>query len=154
MSISTVEELDAVFIDAFSEVISTSTGVALELISSESDPGFFDVTAGINLSGNKQGMLFISAAHDTALTLCSYMTGVMKEDATEEDIIDAMCEFANMTAGNAKLRLGNSEFLFSLSSPFVIEGKEMSITTKRKVHVLSTTFSCNDFSIKMKLILV
>jgi len=151
MGISSVDELSTIFVDSFLEVISTSTGINLDVISSESDTEFSNMTAVICLSGSKPGMLFISADADTAKALCSYMIGVSKDSVTQEDCIDAMCEFANMTAGNAKLRLGNSEFLFTLSSPFIIEGKEMFMTAKKKVHVISTSFGSNELNIKMKL---
>jgi len=152
MGISSVDELSAVFTESFLEVISTSAGIKLDAISSESDTEFCTMTAAICLNGRKPGMLFISANESTAKILCSYMTGVPIEDVTKEDSIDAMCEFANMTAGNAKLRLGNSEFLFTLSPPFILESKEMSITTKKKIHVISTTFGKSDIKIKTKLV--
>ena len=151
MSKISADELGAIFVDSFLEVISTSTGVSLDLISSEYHAEFFDITATINLNGSKSGTLFISADENTATALCSYMTGTAKENVTKEDRYDVMCEFANMTAGNAKLRLGNSEYLFTLSSPFIIDGKEVSITTKKKVRVLSTAFGSNELNIKMKL---
>ena len=150
--ITSYDELSEVFIDSFLEVISTSTGVQLDVISQEIDEHFFDMTATICLSGIKQGILFISADEVSAKDLCSQMTGISKEEVTKDDCFDALCEFANMTAGNAKLRLGNSEFLFTLSSPFIIEGKKMSITTKKKVRVLSTYFGNNEVYIKMKLV--
>ena len=151
MCVSSVDELGAIFIDSFLDVISTSTGIMFDAAAPENDTEFLDMTSVICLNGSKQGMLFISAQDNTAKELCSYMTGISKDEATKEDCIDAMCEFANMTAGSAKLRLGNSEYLFSLSSPFVLEGKEMSITTKKKVHVISTVFRNNELEVKMKL---
>jgi len=151
MSITSVEELSTVFIDSFLEVISTCTGIRFDVKSSEYDTGFSDITSAINLNGSKNGMLFISAEENTAKSLCSYMTGVSKSDVTDEDCFDAMSEFANMTAGNAKLRLGNSDYTFTLSSPFVINGKEMTLTTKKKVRVVSTTFASDDLEIKIKL---
>jgi len=151
MSISSVDELSTIFADSFLEVISTSTGIMLDVVSSENDFEFFNMTSVICLNGSKQGMLFVSAKDSIAKILCSRMTGISEDDVTDEDCIDAMCEFANMTAGNAKLRLGNSEYLFTLSSPFIIEGNEMSITTKKKVRVISKTFGNGELEVKMKL---
>jgi len=152
MSVVSFDELVVVFIDAFTEVISTSTGVKLDVISSSNESSLEDYNGVISLSGSKPGMLFISAGYDDSVILCSKMTGVLKEEITKDDIIDTLCEFANMTAGNTKLRLGNSEYMYTLSSPFFLEGKDISIITKKKVRVVSTVFGNDAVTIKMKLV--
>jgi len=134
------------------EVVSTSTGVKFDVVSSACEYDFFEMTSAICLNGSKPGMLFVSADYSTTSVLCSSMTGVPIEEVTKEDCVDALCEFVNMTAGNAKLRLGNSEYLFTLTSPFVLEGKDMTIFTKKKVHVLSTVFASDDLTLKMKVV--
>ena len=151
-TILSVDELAAIFIDAFQEVISTSTGIQLDTLSSGNDNEFYELTGIMNLNSNVPGILFISVSHATAQALCSYMTGVSKDEISKDDYIDALCEIANMTAGNAKLRLGNSGYLFTLSSPFVIEGSQMSIFTKKKVRVISTSFGKDELSAKMKIV--
>ena len=151
-TVLSVDELAAVFVDAFADVISTSTGVSLDILSSGNDTDFYELTGVINLNSNVQGMLFISVSHATAQALCASMTGVTKDEVSKDDYIDALCEIANMTAGNAKLRLGNSGYLFSISSPFVIEGNQKSIFTKKKVHVISASFDKDELSAKMKIV--
>ena len=80
------------------------------------------------------------------------MTGLPENEITGTDVGDAVCEVANMTAGGAKLRLSGGDYAFTLSSPCVITGKEMSIGVKNKAPFASVTLGDGEISVRLKLI--
>ena len=144
--------LGDIFSEALAEIIATVTSIYLENVRSEKDVGFEEITGVMCLCGKKNKMIFISANESDMRVLCSYMIGVPKAGVTKDDIEDALCEFVNMTAGSAKLRLVDTEYTFDLSPPFVIKGKDMSIVTKAKTHIISRTLSHGEISVKLKVI--
>lgn len=152
MNISSADELGSVFADVTAEVVSTISGISLDVLSSESDDDFDEMIGLMNLNGKKSGMLFISAKEADIRVLCSFMMGVPKDEVTKDDVHDALCELVNMTAGNAKLRLSGTDYIFNLSSPFVISGKDMSIITKKRTCVVSQTLGNDAISVKIKVV--
>jgi len=146
------DNLGLIFTDALAEVIGTVTGVYLHNEPSEADACFDEITGVMRLCGKKGGVLFISANEPDIRVLCSLMTGLQEEEATKSDIEDALCEFVNMTAGSAKLRLSDPDYAFTLSSPFVIRGKDITITTKNKTPVLSGVLGNGEISVKLKFV--
>ena len=144
--------IGSIFTQALLEIISKVTGFSLDVISAERDGGFDEFAAFMSLNGLKSGVLFISAGETSLRTLCSYMVGTPEKDITKEDIEDVLCEFVNMTAGNAKLRLDDTEYMYTLSSPHVISGREMSIAAKNRVNIISKTLRSGDVSVKLKVI--
>jgi len=148
----TIDDLSVIFSDALAEVVATVTGVDLQCVLSEEDDGFEEITGVMSLCSKKGGILFISAKEPDIRVLCSYMIGVPQEKVTGGDIEDALCEFVNMTAGSAKLRLSDPDYMITLSSPFVIKGKDVTIATKTKTHVISRTLRNEEISLKLKFI--
>ena len=146
------DTLGMIFSDALAEVVATATSVHLSCVSSEKDIGFEEITGAMSLCSKKGGILFISAKESNMRTLCSYMIGVPEAEVTNEDIEDALCEFVNMTAGSAKLRLPDPDYMFTLSSPFVIKGSDMTIATKNKINVISRILENEKISVKLKFV--
>jgi len=149
---STLDKLGLVYIEALKEVISTVTGFHLQVGSRESNYDFDDITGVMYLNGKKSGMLFVTAKENDIRILCSNFIGIHLKDVTMEDLEDTMCEFVNMTAGNAKLRLSDTDYMFSLLQPFVIKGKDVSIVTKRITQVESGTLTDGEISISFKVV--
>ena len=155
LSFLSFDEFGVIFADALTEVIFKLTGFSFEAlpVKSEHDVEFDGMIGGMSLRGDKKsGLIFISAGEYDLKILCSYMTGVPKDAVTKDDIGDALCELVNMTAGNAKLRLGDTDYMFSLSSPFIIRGRDMSITTKDRVNVVSRVLGNGQVSVRMKVV--
>ena len=146
------ENLGSVFLNALTEVISTVSGFYLEVMSSEKDGGFNEMTGAMPLNGEKNGMLFISADETDIRTLCSYMTGSPPDEITPDDVGDTVCELVNMTAGNAKLRLSGTEYGFELSPPFAVKGAGMTLITKSRTQVISRTLGNGEITVKIKLV--
>jgi len=147
-----IEDIGAVFTDALAETVATATGVYIGCIPDKTDAGFFELTGAMSLCSKKGGILFISAKKSDIRALCSRMIGVPETEVIESDIEDALCEFVNMTAGNAKLRLSNPDYMFNLSSPFIIKGKDISIVTKRKTRVISRVLGNGTATVKLTFI--
>ncbi|MCL2514275.1 MAG: chemotaxis protein CheX [Oscillospiraceae bacterium] len=144
-----IDSLGVIFSDALAEIIATATGVYIDCIPPEIDSGFEELTGVMGLCGKKGGILFISAKKPDIRTLCSCMIGAPESEVTEADIEDALCEFVNMTAGNAKLRISNPDYMFNLSSPFIIRSKDISIAAKNRTRVISKLLGNGDISVKL-----
>ena len=145
-----LDKLGQVYLDALTEVVSTVSGISTEAVNRQSDNNFDDVTGVMYLHGKKSGMLFVTANVDDVRIMCSRFTGVPIEDVTLDDMDDTMCEFVNMTAGNAKLRLNDTDYMFSLLQPFVIKGKDVKIVTKTITHIEAGTVTDGNVSISFK----
>ena len=149
---SMLERLGRVYLEALMEVIATVTGIHMEIGSREHNKDFNDVTGVMYLHGNKDGVLFVTANEDDARALCSRFIGVAPGEVQPDDLDDVMCELVNMTAGNAKLRLGDTDYMFTLLQPFVIKGKGVSIATKSITQVESGTLTDGNISVSYKVI--
>ena len=143
-------KFEQAFTDALLEVVLTSAGIPLQVLSSESGMSFAEITGVMNLNGSKQGILFISADVASIETLFCHMTGAQKGEVTQGDIYDTLCELVNMTAGNAKLRLGDDQFI--LSSPFALRGENMTIIPKKKVRVLAWMIGNDEITFQLKVV--
>jgi len=150
--VDTIDNLGVIFSETLAEVIATVTSIYLHSVPSEEDAGFEEITGVMSLCSKKSGILFISAKEPDIRVLCSRMIGVPETDVTKEDIEDTLCEFVNMTAGNAKIRLSDPDYMFTLSPPFILEGKDMNIVTKSKTHVISIALGNGEISVKLKFI--
>jgi len=146
-----IKKLGTIYLNSLAEVISTTTGIHLHVKTQEIDFSFNEIVGVMSLDGQKNGMLFISAKAPDIRLLCSNMIGVPINDVTNDDIDDTMCEIVNMAAGSAKVRLSDTYYMFSLSQPFVIKGKDVSFVTKSPTEVSSGTLGNNDLSIKLKI---
>jgi len=150
--VNVLDELGFVFADALGEVISKVTGISLNNSVLENDDSFDEMIGIMNLIGKNDGMIFVSAKEAGMRTLCSLMIGIPQHEVTKDDICDMLCEFVNMTAGNAKLRLSNASYSFALSLPFVISGQNMVIRTKKKEHIVTRILSNDNIALKIKVL--
>ena len=156
-SFESLDSLGVIFSDALAEVIATVTSVYLRCEPPEKNPdepsGSEEITGMMSLRGNKGGLLFISAKESDMRVLCSYMTGVPESEVTKDDAEDALREFVNMTAGSAKLRISDPDYMFSLSLPVIIKGKEDMVTAaKSKNHTVSRVLGNGEISVRLKFI--
>ena len=152
MNIFSIDELGNIFADVLVEVISTISGFSLNVLSSEPKTDSDELVGLVSLNGLKSGMLLISAEKATMRTLCSFMTGVPKDAVTKDDVDDALYELVNIVAGNAKVKLGGSGYLFTCSSPFVISGENLSIITKKRTCIITRVLGGNEISVTLRII--
>ena len=152
MNSLSAEMLGDIFAQALQEVIAKTTGFSLDVLSSEQDAGFDESIALMSLNSMKGGILFISSEEESMRTLCSFMEGDDKDEITKADMDDVLCEFLNMTAGNAKMRLNDTEYMFTLSSPLIISGNSISLAAKTRVSIISRTLGNGNISIRLKVV--
>ena len=146
------DEIGSIFSRSLIDVVLKISGFSLDVQSTEHDSDFDDNTAVMCLNSNKGGLLFLSAGEDSMKALSSFSEGILEYDLTHEDIEDMLCELVNMTAGSAKLLLTGMEHMFSLTPPFIINGTDMSIATKKRVNVISRTVGNEAIQVKLKVI--
>ena len=147
-----IDELGSIFTQVLIDVIAKVSGFHLDVLSTERDPCLDGTFALMRLNGNKGGMLIISAEDEGIRTLCSFMEGNPKDEITKEDEEDVLGELVNMTAGNAKMLLNDTEYMYSHSTPLIINGSNITITTKKRVNVISRVLGNEEISLKMKII--
>ena len=152
MSTFTLDQVGSIFTDAMIDVLATSTGLDFVVSSDDSDIELNDMVSFLSLYGENNGMLFISASEKVSLTLCAQMTGTKASEIIKSDIDDALCELTNMVAGNAKLRFNNAGTVYTLSPLFLVRGSNMSITSKKRVTLVSRQLVCDKMSIKLKVV--
>ena len=140
------------FYDALMHVITTTTGICLEASPGESVTCFRDITGAMALNGIKSGLILLSANEPDLRVICSHMTGTPADNVTGEDIEDTLAELVNMTAGGAKLRLSDTEHVFSLSTPFVIRGDNTTLVSERKTIVMSQALSNGEISLVLTVV--
>jgi len=152
MSTLTLDQVGRIFTDAMIDVLATSTGLDFTVFSEDADIELNDMVSFLSLFGDNNGMLFISANEKVSLTLCAQMTGTKASDIVKSDIDDALCELTNMIAGNAKLRFNNAGTVYTLSPLFLMRGSNMTVTSKKRVTLVSRTLVCDKMSIKLKVV--
>ena len=147
------DDLSLVFASSLTEVISTVAGITLRAQPPDHDDSFanYEMIGIMHLNGANRGMLFISASEASMRVLCAAILGLAQHEVKKDDMRDALCEIVNMTAGNAKLRLSNTDYTFSLSVPFLISGENMMIFTKKREPILSSVLSDDRVSLGMKM---
>ncbi len=152
MRLSALDKLGFLFADVTSEIVSKIAGFSLAIASSDQDGKFREMVGVMQLSGKNSGTLFISAYEHDLRALCSAMAGMPASEVSQADMDDALCELVNMVAGNAKLRLGNTAYSFSLTTPFLLKGKSISLSTKKRIPIIARTLACEELSLKLKVI--
>ena len=140
------------FTQALVEVVSKTSGFSLDVLSEERDDSFEEYVAAMSLNSLKGGIIFISVGEAGLRTLCSYIEGTPEENISRADLEDVLCELLNMTAGNAKLYLNDTEFMYSLSTPVVINGENLSISTKKRANVISRTLGNGEIIVRLKVV--
>jgi len=148
----TLDKLGEIYSEALIDVIATTSSIKLKVGCRDSNNNFDEITGVMYLHGKKNGMLFITAKEPDIRILCANMIGAQPADVTKEEIDDTMCELVNMTAGRAKLQLNDTDYMFSLLQPFVIEGKEVSIVTKTITKVEAGTLTNDEVSVSFKVV--
>ena len=152
MKTVSIDMLGDIFAQALSEIIAKVSGFSFDVLSAEDDTNFDECVALMSLNSIKGGVLFVSVEEESLRVLSSYMVGLPEDEIKKADMEDVLCELVNMTAGNAKLYLNDTKYIFSLSLPFVISGTGLSITAKKRATVISRTLGNGEVSVKLKIV--
>lgn len=119
MDVSYINPFITATIECFQTMLSIKTEPMAPKLKKEPYPAY-DISGVIGLSGEAQGSISLSFPNDVAIKFVGKMLGVQVSEKSP-DLIDAIGEFANIIAGNAKKDL--SKFNLSISLPNVIIGK-------------------------------
>ena len=152
MKTVSIDMLGDIFAQALADIVEKVSGFSFGVTSAKDDTNFDECVALMSLNSDKGGILFVSAQEASLRVLCSYMVGMPEDEIGKGDIEDVLCELVNMTAGNAKLYLKDTEYMFSLSLPFVISGTGLSIAAKKRATVISRTLGNGEVSVKLKVV--
>ena len=144
--------ISSAFMEALVSVILKVSGFALSDISDNRAAEFDELAACMCLNSKKGGILFVSAKKPDIKAICSYMLGVPDDDVLDSDIEDVLCELVNMTAGTAKLQLTGTDYMFSLSTPFLIRGDNLSIITKKRASLVSKVLGNGEVTLKLTIV--
>ncbi|HTG46460.1 MAG TPA: chemotaxis protein CheX [Actinomycetota bacterium] len=119
-------------------------------VASRSDPvdvnGDRNLSASVQISGGWDGTVLVSCPEQLARRAAAAMFDA--EEASDEEMRDALGEIANMTAGNVKSHI---EAYCRLSLPMVAEGKELLISIPGSTVVAEAAFDCGEdaFSVEV-----
>ena len=143
------DSLASVFAFALIEVVSKISGFSFDILPEVEDSLFCDTVAFMSLGGNKGGVVFITADDASIRVLHSFVVGGAVDEVTKADTQDLLSEILNMAAGNAKLHLNDTEFMFNLSSPIVLSGDNMVVSVKKRVNMHSRVLAHGDIFLKL-----
>jgi chemotaxis protein CheX len=119
MDVSFINPFITATIECFETMLKIKTEPKAPMLKKEPYP-MYDISGVIGLSGEAQGSISLSFPNEVAIKYVTKMLG-MPVDEKSPDLIDAIGEFANIIAGNAKKDL--SKYNLSISLPNVIIGK-------------------------------
>lgn len=98
-----------------------------------------EISGVIGLSGSAKGSAVISFSRPVALAVASAM---FMEELTEinDDVKDAIGEFANIVVGNARNKLVDDGLDITISTPTIIVGKDHEISHPQNIPFLVIPF--------------
>lgn len=120
-------ELINPFVSAMHNVFETMLGCALArgpLSLRHDHTPVYDVSGLIGLSGQYRGMAVVSVDRQTAIRAAEVMLGSPPAEL-DDDVLDAIGEITNMSAGAAKTQL--EQYSLSVGLPTVICGRSQTI---------------------------
>lgn len=94
----------------------------------------------IGLSGTAMGMVVLSLSREVATHATAAMLMATPDQVSENEIVDAVGELANMVAGAAKAKL--VEHNMSVSLPSVIKGTGSEVRFPSNVTPICVPFTC------------
>ena len=81
----------------------------------------FDLNASVKISGDWNALLQVASTNDAARAIAATMFDTSETDLSEEDVLDALAEIANMIGGNIK-GIADCECDLSLPCVGAVEG--------------------------------
>ncbi|MCK5175709.1 MAG: chemotaxis protein CheX [Planctomycetes bacterium] len=79
----------------------------------------------ITFTGDIEGCLTVCCSYDCAKTIAVNMLGAEDEELSEDEVVDAVGEVANMLLGSLKSRIAETAGEIQVSIPSVVSGTEL-----------------------------
>lgn len=120
-------DLEREIVDVVTRIASIQLGWEVQVVDDLAGgaPDGESITASVQISGAYDGAVHVTVARDAAIQVAGRMFGRGPSTLMDDEIRDALGEFANMVAGNLKSRLPGR---CRLSLPTVVEGSSYEIT--------------------------
>jgi chemotaxis protein CheX len=138
---------------AIRDVIEIMTGLCIEEDLSQEvckiNKG--EISGAMLILGEKNALMSLTMSKELCTTIISYMTGIEKNDITEEEIYDGAAELVNMVAGRAKAILSGTKYHFSITPPFTIIGQDHFIKHKDKIFNITKKYIIDDRSLFLQI---
>ena len=132
---STPQTMGREIVEITQEVFATMLGVdiAPRDIDQHAAAGPLGITGMVRITGRWNGSVCVETTPDAARQMASLMFGMATDEATVEEMSDALGEMANMIGGNVKNQLDPP---VSLSCPEVFEATDGSplAAAEREIH--------------------
>lgn len=119
--------LKSVLLDSAREVFETMVFMTLEEIDGQRpDPAGVTLLGTITFAGSLEGCLGVCCDMGGAKAIAASMLCMDSPDElTDEDLVDAMGEIANMVMGAVKTRIQDDVENIMISIPAVVQGREL-----------------------------
>jgi chemotaxis protein CheX len=134
------------FTVAIRDVVEVMTGLCVEEGFSQKHCKMSkgEISGVMLILGERNALMSLTMSKELCSTIISYMTGIEKNDITDEEIYDGAAELANMVAGRAKTILSSTKYHFSITPPFTIVGQEHFIVHKDKIFNITKNYIIDD----------
>ncbi len=131
-----LEKIAEFFTESLSQVLRMMAGFEVTSIDcNQSDETSMkpSIMAAMILHGAKDTIVSLAMEHSTAAVIIAYMTGVLPEELSQQDLFDGIAELVNIMAGEVKTMLSNTPHHFLLTSPFSIGGQNLELIYKESL---------------------
>lgn len=138
---------------AIKDVIEITTGLCIEeaLLQEICKINKGEISGVMLISGERNALMSLTMSKELCAIIISYMTGIEKNDITDEEIYDGAAELVNMIAGRAKAILSGTEYHFSITPPFTIIGQDHFIVHKDKIFNITKKYIIDDRSLFLQI---
>jgi chemotaxis protein CheX len=119
--------LKGVLLDSAKEIFETMVFMTLEEVDGQRpEPAGVTLLGTITFAGNLEGCLGVCCDMEGARAIAAAMLCMESpSDLTEEDLVDAMGEIANMVMGAIKTRIQDDYSSLLISIPAVVQGRQL-----------------------------
>ena len=125
------------------EVWSSMLGLPVDSLELEESPKIDGpaVSGSVGVSGATDCLICVEMSSDAARLFGATMFGLSEEEASDDDISDAVGELTNMVGGNIKSLLPEPS---SLSLPVVAQGTSPTLKVPSAKKLLDSVYACGD----------
>lgn len=125
------------------EVWSSMLGLPVDPLDIENPPQIEGpaVSGSVGVNGATDCLICVEMSSDAARLFGATMFGLSEEEASEDDISDAIGELTNMVGGNIKSLLPEPS---ALSLPVVAQGTSPTLKVPSATKLIHSTYICGD----------
>lgn len=147
-----IPKIESALTAALTDIFSTMFNQTMKVIPVSDITDVPRLSAIIGFTGRLSGVMCL---HLSSLMACNIASGLLATPiaVVDGDVRDAVGELSNMLAGNLKKQLSNTDNMFKMSIPSVIEGTEYSMHAPAEAHQVWMGVAAGDSRFKIQLVL-